>query len=364
MNNIRIFLFLLLFIFFDGTIFAIEIEAVGETVIINNDTASAKTIALSRAKWTAIETVSPTKIKVDTIINNTEIADEAVKTELSATVKSYDILDEVIKDNKYIIKIRANVIPEMVEGIINGLSSDTSICVMIAGIMPHSSILSFDQAFSSAVIMQLKEKGFSINLIDYSKITVNTFNSAFNNTTYNSIYQLLKNTSCRNILIGKLSILDMGSNVGYGTVSFKIVSGELNWKLLEKYNNTIKIKNSGFFSSKAQGATINDATINIYKNMANNTAIKLVSQVAEKVLGDNYKSIRVVLTGINTSIDDLKSLKNDLANIPFVLQVKEQNDNSLIIDYPDKSYYLAVFLERNNKYKVIKLSDNELIIRK
>ena len=40
------------------------------------------------------------------------------------------------------------------------------------------------------------------------------------------------------------------------------------------------------------------------------------------------------------------------------------NDKSVIVDYPDKSYYLGVFLERDNKYKVIKLSDNELIIRK
>ena len=51
--------------------------------------------------------------------------------------------------------------------------------------------------------------------------------------------------------------------------------------------------------------------------MANNTAVKLVSQVSEKVLGDNYKSIRIVLTGANTLIDDLADLKNDLKNIPL-----------------------------------------------
>ena len=82
------------------------------------------------------------------------------------------------------------------------------------------------------------------------------------------------------------------------------------------------------------------------------------------MLGDNYKSIRIVLTGANTLIDYLADLKNDLKNIPFVLQVKEQDDSSLIVDYPDKSYYLAVFLEKDNKYKVTKLSYNELIIRK
>lgn len=363
MIKLKIFL-LLLFVYTAGTVFAIEIETVGEALIINNDKESAKAMALSRAKWTAVETVSPAKIKIDTIINNAELADEAVKTELSATIKSYSIKEETVKDNKYIIKIKADVIPEKVENLIDGLSSDTSICVMIAGNMPENGSLLFNQAFSSAVINQLEEKGFNVNLIDYSNITQSSFNAAFNNTTYKNIDNLVKNAVCRNILLGMLSIIDMGSNTGYGTVSFKLVSGELNWKLVERQNNNIKILNSGFFSGRSQGATLNNAAMNIYKSMANNTAVKLVSQVSEKVLGDNYKSIRIVLTGANTAIDDLSQLKSDLKNIPFVLQVKEQDDASLIVDYPDKAYYLAVFLERDNKYKVTKLSDNELIIRK
>ncbi len=363
MNNIKIFL-LLLFTLYAGTIFAIEVETVGEAVITNDDKESAKAAALSRAKWTAVETVSPAKIKIDTILNNAELADEAVKTELSATIKSYTILEEKIKDNKYIIKIKANVIPEKIDNIITGLSSDTSICVMIAGSMPKSDGLTFDQPFSSAVINQLEEKGFNVDLVDYSLITANSFNNAFTNTTNKNIEKLIKNKFCRNILLGKLSIIDMGNNVGYGTVSFKLVSGEFNWKLIEKQNNKINILKSGFFSGRSQGATLNNAAANIYKSMANNTAVKLVSQVSEKVLGDNYKSIRIVLAGSNTSLDDLSGLKEDLKNIPFVLQVKEQDDSSLIVDYPDKSYYLAIFLERDNKYKVTKLSDNELIIRK
>lgn len=363
MIKVKIFL-LLLFIFTAGTVFAIEIEIVGEALIVNNDKASAKAMALSRAKWTAVETVSPAKIKIDTIINNAELADEAVKTELSATIKSYNILEETVKENKYIIKIKAVVIPEKGENLIDRLSSDTTICVMIAGSMPESNSLLFDQSFSSAVINQLEEKGFNVNLVDYSQITAKNFKAAFNNTTYKSVDNLIKNAVCRNILLGILSIIDMGNNTGYGTVSFKLVTGELNWKLIEKQNNKIKILNSGFFSGRAQAATLNNAAVNIYKNMANNTAVKLVSQVSEKVLGDNYKSIRIVLTGANTAIDDLSQLKNDLKNIPFVLQVKEQDDSSLVIDYPDKAYYLAVFLEKDNKYKVTKLNDNEIIIRK
>lgn len=358
------FLFLLCFIMITGTVFAAEIEAEGEALIVNDDTASAKTIALSRAKWAAIESVSPAKIKIDTIINNSELADEAVKTELTATIKSFTIINEQVKDDKYIVKIKANVIPEMAESIIDGLSSDTSICVMIAGVLPGDNTLYFDQALSSAVIEQLNEKGFNVKLIDYNNIKSADFNKGFVTPAYSNIKNMVKNADCRNILLGKLSITDMGSNVGYGRVSFKIIAGDLNYKLISAKNNNIKILKSGFFSGRSQGATLNAAALNIYKSMANNTAVKLVSQVSETVLGSNYKSIRIVLSGGYSAIDDINELKDDLKNIPFVLQVKEQDDKSVIVDYPDKAYYLGVFLERDNKYKVIKLSDNELMIRK
>ena len=66
--------------------------------------------------------------------------------------------------------------------------------------------------------------------------------------------------------------------------------------------------------------------------MANNTAVKLVSQVSETVLGNNYKSIRIVLSGGYSAIDDINMLKDDLKNIPFVLQVKEQDLRASVRD--------------------------------
>ena len=86
MNKFKIFL-ILLFVLTAGTVFAVEIETVGEAVIVKDDKASAKAMALSRAKWTAVETVSPAKIKIDTIINNAELADEAVKNLLNGTLE-------------------------------------------------------------------------------------------------------------------------------------------------------------------------------------------------------------------------------------------------------------------------------------
>ncbi len=357
----------LFFIVYAGVIFAspkeIKVEATGDAIVVNDDIASAKAIAISRAKWQAIEIVSPTKIKIDTIINNSHLADEAVKAELSATINSFNIISEEIKDNRYIVKIEAYVSPHMAEEISNSLMPNASLCVMVAGVEPSNKMLSFNNAFSMAIIDYLQEKSFDIDIIDYKNIKSADYNKAFTSTTYSNIKNIIKNKSCKNLLLGKLSVSDMGSDVGYGQVSFKLVSGDVTWKLISIEGNNITQLKSGSFSGRGQGATMDDAVVNLYKNMASSTAIKLSSQVAEAILGDNYKSIRVVLLE-HISIDDLGILKNYLKNIPFVLEVREQGGNSFIVNYPEKTYYLAVFLERDKKYKVVKLSDNELIIRK
>ena len=105
----RIVIFIL-FLMYNGIVFASSVTAEGEALIENNDNESARSIALLRAKWSAVESVSPAKVKVESIINNSKIIDEAIKTELTATISSYDIIEEKIVDNKYIVKINANVI--------------------------------------------------------------------------------------------------------------------------------------------------------------------------------------------------------------------------------------------------------------
>ncbi len=71
-----------------------------------------------------------------------------------------------------------------------------------------------------------------------------------------------------------------------------------------------------------------------------------------------------MLTGSNTNLDDFNELRNDLKQIPFVLEISELNTTSLVVNYPDTALCLGIFLERGGKYKVVDLSDNELIIRK
>ena len=362
--NLKNFLFVFVIfcsnLFYTGIVFASVVISEGEALIENNDKSSAKAVALLRAKWAAIESVSPANNKVDTIINNSKILDEAIKTELTATISSFSVVEEKVENNKYYIKIKANVVDNAASKMVARVSKDNSLCVLIGGIMPNGRV-EFNNNFTLKSISLLNDNGFDVAEINYNTVNHKDFTNAVNVSNYKNIINITNSYGCKNIFLGSLSIIDKGNNTGYGTFNISIAGGNLTWKLI---NNDNKLLKTGFFSDRGQGATFSDAAISIYNNMAKTTAVKLVSQVSEEILGAEKKSIRVVLTGSNTNLDDFNELRNDLKQIPFVLEISELNTTSLVVNYPDTALYLGIFLERGGKYKVVDLSDNELIIRK
>lgn len=336
----------------------------GEAVIKDNDIVSAKHAAILRAKWSAVEQVSPMGIKIDTVMGNAAILDEGIKTEVSASIKSFEIIDEKVDKNIYKVTIRADVISDERKHIVNG-SKNMSVFVMIAGVMPDGT-KEYDQPFTDAVMRGLSEKGFEVSGASLSgdKKAVAALDKALKSSDYGALKDIFDKTSCANIIIGSIKVIDKGSNAGYANVGFKMAGGELTWKLLEESNGKIVQLASGSLSGRGQGASIHDAAFSLYKSMGKSAAVKLVSGVSEKILGENAKSVRIVLRGAD-SLDDIKELKDDLKNIPFVLNVKDGGGlSSIIVDYPEKTYYLGLFLEKNGKYSVRKLTDNEIVLEK
>lgn len=342
----------------NGIIFASTVVGEGEAVIKDNDIKTAKSMALIRAKWAAVEGESAANVKVDTIINNSKIIDEAIKTELSATVSSYKVIEEKVAGDKYYVKIEATVIDKVKDEKVASINKQ--ICVLIAGVIPDNRV-DFNNSYTLKTISLLNENGFDVVEVDYNKINTKDFLAAIKNNDKTILANMLKNYKCQNILLGSLFILDKGSNTGYGKFNIQMVSAELTWKLL---NNDLKVIKGDTLSGRGQGVSMDDAATRAYKNISETGAMQMVSQVSESLLDSDKKYIRVVLTGSNTNIDDLNELRNELKHIPFVLGVKELNNTSLAVNYPEKALYLGMFLERENKYRVVKLNDNELIIRK
>ncbi len=354
---------LILVVFCVSPASAVTVEALGEAEIVRGDVPSAKNMAVSRAKWAALEQASGVKIKLDTIISNAQLAEEAVKSELTGTVESFSITDEGKDGNIYWVSIKAEITPDGAKNLVNGFSKNTSVAVLLPAVLPSGEIL-YGQPFSEAVIKGLTEKGFEVT--DAASAGGNAgaaLDKALRSGDYSALKELSGKYMASTMLIGRINVFSKGNDVGYAKVNFSIMSGELDWKLIGSSGGADAVIASGSLTGRGQGATETDAVYGMLKGMSKNASVKLVSAVSQKILGDNAKTVRVALKGDNDP-RLFRELRDDIKNVPFVLDVKEQGLNAVLADYPEKTYYLASFLTRNGKYKVTRMDEDEIILER
>lgn len=342
---------------------AVTVESLGEAEIISDDTASARTLAVSRAKWSALEKVSGVKVKIDTIMTDASLADEAVKTSLSGTIKSFDILDEG-KDGKiFWVSIKADIILDEAKKTLNAMAKNTAIAVFIRSVSVDGKV-DYGSQFASSVEKELIDKGFEVSGTALrSPADIAIIDKALETENYELLKELTYKTMSSAFLIGTLKAESLGNDIGYTKIDFSIVNGKFDWKLVGEKDGKKVLLSSGNVAGRGQGAVATAAENNLSMNMAKNSAIKVVSDVSQKILGENAKVIKLTMLG-DTNVKNFRELRDDVKNIPFVLDVKEMSLKDLAVNYPEKTYYLASFLQRNNKYRVVKMDDAEIIIER
>ncbi|MDR2104876.1 MAG: hypothetical protein LBP51_03870, partial [Deferribacteraceae bacterium] len=99
----------------------ITVTVVGEAQIVKGDISSAKILAEQRARWAAMEEAAQVKVTAASIIHNEEILDEAVKSEVSGSIKLFKKLDEGIDGDLYWIKAQVSVQPDEAQAALSGM---------------------------------------------------------------------------------------------------------------------------------------------------------------------------------------------------------------------------------------------------
>lgn len=343
--------------------FAVTVESLGEAEIVGEDTASARMLAVSRAKWSALEQASGVKVKIDTIMVDASLADEAVKTSLAGTIKSFNVLEEGKDGNIFWVTIRADIIPDEAKKTLNAMAKNTSIAVFIRSVSIDGKI-SYGSSFASAIEKELIDKGFEVSGASLRSVAdIALIDKALESEDYELLKELTYKTMSTAFLIGTLKAESLGNDIGYSKIDFSIVTGKFDWKLVGEKDDKKVLLTSGNVAGRGQGAVATAAENNLSMNMAKSGAIKVVSEVSQKILGENAKIIKLTMVG-ETNTQYFRELKDDLKNIPFVLDVKEMSLKDFAVNYPEKTYYLASFLQRNNKYRVVKMEDAEIIIER
>lgn len=342
------------------------VEAIGEAQIVNNDLGAAKNQAIIRAKWAALEKAAEVKVRVETIVQNAQLVDEAIKSEVSGAVSSYSILDEGKDGETYWIKISAKVSSDNAQKAVSVFAKNTSVSVLLPVVFPDGRVEE-SSPLSEKLINELNLQNFEVVDIAASgnPYNVHQLDNAMKDNNFMVLRSLAFQHLSGVLLVGKVESIASakeGKNVGYGiSLPFNIVNGKLTYRLIGDKQGQKVILASGYISGRGQGPSVEDATYNMLENLAYNVNNELISTILEKIKGINSKKIEIVLAG-NAEVQKLLNLKNDLQYIAWVLNIQEQGTDKLILDYPEKSIYLANAISQKGLYRIRTLEDRRIIL--
>jgi hypothetical protein len=343
----------------------------GEAAIMNNDIPSAKMEAVSRAKWAAIEKVVGVTVKAGSMVQNFVLFDDAIKSETTGVVKSYNILNNTSDNGLYHVDIKACVEPSKAQKAVSALALNNQLAVFIPARKPRETggrgEYEENNILSETLIGKLIDQGYQVIDIASAKMadaaTIERAVATGNTANLRSmLYKSLSNL----LIIGKVEYVistRKGQDIGYGiSMPFNNVTIRLNYRIVAKNSKTgnTEILASGVEEGKALANTVEDAVARAMRDVAENFAPTLIEKISKYVQG-SMKRVSVSVAGVS-DLDTNMETKNILQNIVWVAGVEEQSMGKFIVSYPENSLYLANSIKQKGKYKIVNFTQYSIAL--
>lgn len=347
------------------------VNADGEAVIVDSDIPSAKMEAVSRAKWAAIEKVVGVNVKAGTMVQNFIVFDDAIKSETTGVVKSYEILNQNSDKGLYHVDLKACVEPSKAQKAVSALALNNQLAVFIPARKPRETggrgEYEENNILSETLIGKLIDQGYQVidiastNMADARTIerAVATGNTA---NLRGMLYKSLSNL----LIIGKVDYVistRKGQDIGYGiSMPFNNVTIRFNYRIVAKNSKTgnTEILASGVEQGRALANAVEDAVANAMRDVAENFAPTLLEKISRYVQG-SMKRVSVSVAGI-TDLDTNMETRNILQNIVWVAGVEEQSMGKFVVSYPENSLYLANSIKQKGKYKLVNFTQYSIVL--
>jgi len=343
------------------------VDSDGEAAIVDGDIPSAKMEAVARAKWSAIEKVVGVTVKAGSFVQNMVLFDDAVKTEASGVVRSYDILSQKEDKGLYLVKVKACVEPAKAQKVVSNLSLNNQLALFIPARKPRSHGRSVRDEYeetnvlSESIIGKLIDQGYKVIDIAPTKIAdAADIERAVTSGSTMSVRSILYKSLSNLLIIGKVDYTistRKGEDIGYGiSMPFNNVTVRLNYRIVAKNKETgnTEILYSGVEQGKGLANNVEDAVARAMTDLAESVTPPLIDKIAKYVQG-SVKKISVSVAGIS-DLDTNMETKNILQNIVWVSGVEEKGMGKFVVSYPENSLYLANSIKQKGKYKVLNFS--------
>ena len=345
------------------------VNAQGEAAIINNDLPSAKTEAIARAKWAAIEQTVGTEVKAQSFVQNFTLVEDVIKTQVGGVIKSYKLLDQSRKEDMVTVKITACVEPAKAREAVSSLALNNSLAVFIPARKPGKRGDEFEETniLSETLIGKLTDQNYKvIDVAPTQAMDALEIERAVKSGSTLAVRSLMYKFLSNIIIIGKVDYTistKKGEDIGYGlSMPFNNVTVRLTYRIVAKNNKTgsMEILTADTAQGKGLANNVEDAAAEALKDLAEKLTPKILDKVASYIQG-NVKQVSIKVNGV-TDLDTNMEIKNTLQNIVWVTGVEDKKMGEFIVSYPENSIYLANSIKQKGNFNIVNFSPYSLTL--
>ena len=335
------------------------VNAEGEAAIVNNDIPSAKTEAIARAKWAAIEQTVGTEVKAQSFVQNFTLVEDVIKTQVGGVVKSYKVLDQGRKEDLVTVKITACVEPAKAREAVSSLALNNSLAVFIPARKPgkHGDEFEETNILSETLIGKLTDQNYKvIDVAPTQAMDALEIERAVKSGSTLAVRSLMYKFLSNIIIIGKVDYTistKKGEDIGYGiSMPFNNVTVRLTYRIVAKNNKTgsMEILTADTAQGKGLANNVEDAAAEALKDLAEKLTPKILDKVASYIQG-NVKQVSIKVNGV-TDLDTNMEIKNILQNIVWVTGVEDKKMGEFIVSYPENTVYLANSIKQKGPFNI------------
>ncbi|OIP91363.1 MAG: hypothetical protein AUK26_07130 [Syntrophaceae bacterium CG2_30_58_14] len=342
----------------------------GEAAIVGGDIPSAKTEAVARAKWAAIEQTVGTEVKAGSIVQDFTLVDEIIKTQVGGVVKSYNILSQENRSDTVLVRINACIEPQKAQEAVSALSLNNAVAVFIPARKPaarETDAYEETNILSETLIGKLTDQGYRVvdvaptQAADAAEIE-KAMKSGSTLTVRSLMYKFLSNV----IIIGKVDYAvstKKGEDIGYGiSMPFNNVTVRITYRIVARNSKTgnAEILTAGSDQARGTAGSVEDAAAKGMESLAAKLSPVILDKIASFIRG-SVKKVAIRVNGVS-DLDTNQDIKGMLQQIVWVTEVEEKRMGEFVVGYPENSLYLANSLRQKGRFKIVAFTPYSLTL--
>lgn len=347
------------------------VESEGEAAIIGTDIPSAKTEAISRAKWAAVEQVAGVEINSRTIVENAALLDDIISSQARGVVTSHRLLREQKTSDSIKVRVTACVEPAQARDAVSPLALNSAVVAFVPSRQLGSSgkdaryddTTSFSEALNNALI----QKGFTVrDLAGGTAIKGADLDKALKGGNFIALRSLAYRYQSNTILIGRIEptvSTNRGEDVGYGiSMPFTKVTVRLTYRLLTRDSRgELTILAAGSEDAVGLAPAVADAHAVALKNLSDK-AVPIIMEKINQRIKELANKVLVTVEGVK-SPEETFNLRDSLQRITWVGTIEDIGLGQFRLTFPENPLYLANGLTQRG-FKVVSYSKDAIRVRR